>query len=303
MNNKIKNAFDRIHAEDELKNSTIEYINSKRKIRSFSYKKFVPALAAFIFVLAACIFGYKIYNTTTEIISIDVNPSLELGINRFDKVISVTGYNQDGIELAQKIDVQNLNYKVAVEKILSIDFSADSLFSVTVAGRDSKRKNNVLSNLESISVEDKVLVDSATEEEVKCAHEVGMSFGKYKAYKKLSELNNEITTDEIKDMSMRDIHNRLNDLENQKHNQGKPSEDENGKSEHDNKNDSPHSNEQNGNHQNGKEDSTSSDSNANQNQQSGSHQNGKEDSASSDSNANQNQQNGSHQNGKEEKTT
>lgn len=218
MNNRINNAFDNIHAEDELKFNTEKYINSKRKKGTVHYRKFVPALAAFIFVLATCIFGIKLYNTEAAVISVDVNPSIELGINRFNKVISVTGYNDDGIELAQNIDVKNMNYKKAVEKILEMDFSEDAYFSVTVAGKNEKTRDNCLSDLKSISVEDKVRVDSATNEEVREAHKKGLSFGKYKAYLELSEYDEEITEEKIKDMTMRDIRDKIKGFEKDKNN-------------------------------------------------------------------------------------
>ncbi len=216
MNNKINNAFDSIHAEDELKLNTENYINSKRKKALFSYKKFVPALAAFVFVLISCFFGHKLYITEAAVISVDVNPSVELGINTFNKVISVTGYNDDGIELAQNIDVKNMNYKEAVQKILEMDFSEDAVFSVTVAGKNGKVRENCLSDLKSVSVEDKVYVDSATNEEVREAHQKGLSFGKYKAYLELYEYDKEITEEKIKDMTMRDIRDKIKGFEKDK---------------------------------------------------------------------------------------
>ena len=46
--------------------------------------RLVPTLACCLLVLLAGWGGHHAYFTPSAIISIDVNPSLELGVNRFD---------------------------------------------------------------------------------------------------------------------------------------------------------------------------------------------------------------------------
>ncbi len=58
-----------------------------------------------------------IFTPTVEI-SIDVNPSIELGVNRFDKIISVSSYNNDGQELVDSLDIKYLDYAQAIDQIL-----------------------------------------------------------------------------------------------------------------------------------------------------------------------------------------
>ena len=53
--------------------------------------KALPIIACFIFLLFS-FSGYGLYFTKTSIISIDINPSIELNINRFDRVISINKY-------------------------------------------------------------------------------------------------------------------------------------------------------------------------------------------------------------------
>lgn len=233
--NDIKRAFDSIHAEDSLKSNTIEFINTKRK--PFSFPRLMPLAAAFVLFIIVGISSYLTYNTSTALISIDVNPSIELKINRFNKVISVEGYNDDGTELANNLDIINMNYEKAVEKILSLDFDDDSVFSITVASKNENRKEHLLSKLQNFSKDETVFCGSATEEEVKEAHQAGLSFGKYKAYKKLHQYDEEITTDKIKDMPMKDIQNKLKDYENDRddnHDDNNKPDKENGKQENHN---------------------------------------------------------------------
>ena len=97
MRDKIVQAFDQVHAEDSLKQATKAYLSGqlaagKRKPIPWGLR-LVPVAAC----LALMVFGGGwLYFTPTLEISIDINPSIELGVNRFDRVVSVTGYNEDG---------------------------------------------------------------------------------------------------------------------------------------------------------------------------------------------------------------
>ena len=122
MNNRLKETFDKIQAEEKLKDSTRQYLFEKTrgytKGSAFPYKKFIVSMVCFIVVLL-CSGGYLFYFTPVSAISIDVNPSVELGVNRFDKVISVEGRNEDGCKLAASLDIKFLNYADAFDKMLT----------------------------------------------------------------------------------------------------------------------------------------------------------------------------------------
>ena len=47
-------------------------------------------------MLAVSIGGYSYIQTPVSYVSIDVNPSVELTLNRVDRVISATAFNGDG---------------------------------------------------------------------------------------------------------------------------------------------------------------------------------------------------------------
>ena len=71
--------------------------------------------------------GYRLYFSPTSIISIDINPSIELSVNRFDKVVAVEGLNEDGVTFAETLDVLYHDYQEAVEEIMASDTIADCL--------------------------------------------------------------------------------------------------------------------------------------------------------------------------------
>ena len=95
---KLKASLDQIHAEESLKTSTKKYLLKKvyfkEKKRSSPLRKFAAAAVCSLAVFIGG--GSWLFFTPTAFISVDVNPSLELGINRFDRIVSVTGYNEDG---------------------------------------------------------------------------------------------------------------------------------------------------------------------------------------------------------------
>ena len=50
--------------------------------------------------------GYFLYFIPVSSISVDVNPSIELGINRFDKVVTVDTFNNDGYHIMSSLNVR-----------------------------------------------------------------------------------------------------------------------------------------------------------------------------------------------------
>ena len=157
MHDKIRAEFDEIHADEDLKAQTRAYLAREaqgRQRRSLSGRmRLVPALACCLLVLLAGWGGYHTYFTPSAIISIDVNPSLELGVNRFDKVVSVEGYNEDGAALADAVDVKYMDYAQALTLILDSDAFApytaeDAAVSIAVFGSDEQKSSEMLSQVQ-----------------------------------------------------------------------------------------------------------------------------------------------------------
>lgn len=221
MKDKLKKTFDSIHAEEELKAGTLEFISRKtrgyRKRKTVPYRRLVPALACLLMLFLG-FGGYHVYFTPTSIISIDTNPSLELGINALDRVVSVEGYNEDGEELAASLNVNHMNYTEAVEEILSNDIiaeylSQDQILSIAVAGSDEGKTEKILSQVRACTEGEKnTHCYEASHEEIASAHEAGLSCGKYRAYLELKQYDPDITTEEVQGMTMKEIRDRIASL-------------------------------------------------------------------------------------------
>lgn len=212
MHEKLKEAFDQIQVEDELKSRTKEYIfhktNGYTQKKTVNYRILLSAAACIILFVFS---GYWLYFTPTTEISIDINPSMELAVNRFDRIISVDGYNDDGEKLAASLDVKYMNYSDAVNEILESDavtslLSENEIMSITVTGTSETQSSKVLSDIQSCTRERKnTYCYSARSEDVESAHELGLSYGKYKAFLELQSLNPDITVSDIQNMTMKEI--------------------------------------------------------------------------------------------------
>lgn len=212
MNDRIKQTFDEIHAETELKEQTKDYIayktNHYTKQKKIRYSRMIPAVACVLFLIIG---SYRLYFTETSMISIDINPSIELNLNRFDRVISINSYNDDGQELANALDIKNMYYMSAIQEILNTEsmaeyLSKDEMLSISVVGRNEEEQDEMLANIETcIPKQHNVSCHKSSYHEAHEAHSSGLSVGKYRAFLELQKVNPDITIDDVKGLTMRQI--------------------------------------------------------------------------------------------------
>ena len=223
MNNRVKEAFHNIHADDPIKINTTEFLyhktNQYKKTRFFSYQPFVAAAVCSLFVLFGWK-GYSIYFTSVSTISIDINPSIELDINQFDKVIDIKSYNDDGDFVVSSINIRFLDYRKALNLLLQNRNMASYLTQeqtiiITVFGTSDKKNNEMLTGLTSCTASyENVHCSSGNSAEVKEAHSLGLSYGKYKAFLELQALDPGITAEDIQGLTMRQIRDMITELSN-----------------------------------------------------------------------------------------
>ncbi len=226
MNKKIKAAFNQIHAEKELKENTKAFLAKKTNgyrsksfgmRRLFTRKAFIPAAVCLLFALLG-LGGHRLYFMPVSFISIDINPSVELGINRFDRVISVEGYNDDGKELASSLDVRFLDYSEALQQIFENNyilscFARDEMMAIVVIQPDNTQEDSMFTAVEAcVAGHENTYCYQADYEDAKAAHDAGLTCGKYKACQEIQALAPEMTTEEIQSMTTREIHDLIHSL-------------------------------------------------------------------------------------------
>lgn len=218
----LKEAFDQVRAEEALKERTRAFLWQKTRGYTRSApppgRRWIPAAACLMLLTVMLWGGTWLYFTPTMEISVDINPSIELGVNRFDRVISVDGYNEDGQALAQLLDVKYQGFEDAIDRILENEtvstlLSGDGLLSITVVGEDDAQAARVLTRIESCTAGwENVCCYAAHAEDVETAHALGLSCGKYRMYQELQALDPDIRVDEVRGMTMRELQTLIDSL-------------------------------------------------------------------------------------------
>lgn len=218
MERKIKAAFDSVHAEASLKEETKNRIAKKtrgfEKRPSGNFRR-AAALAACFLVLLLGAAGYFTYTTPVAAISLDINPSIELTVNRFDRVIHATGYNADGEQVVAELDLKNKNYTAAMNAVLQDDTVAsclkdDGILEVTLTSDSQETMQNMQNCIcAQTTVTAGQIYCTNRREEVEAAHAAGVSFGKYRAFLELQKVDPDVTAEEIQNLSMREIRERI----------------------------------------------------------------------------------------------
>lgn len=224
MTNKVHDAFDEVKASEELKASARQFLAAEREKRELAQepvhsrpvwgRTLAAVCAAFILV-----FGLGALFTTQQavsFVSIDVNPSIELSLNRYDRVVSAAAYNDDGEIVLKDVSVKGKKYAEAIDEIVESKamhpyLKKDAALTFTVAGKNSKKEAAVKKGIENCSGCRKYRAQSCTADvaSIEKAHENGLSFGKYKAYLTLAEYDGTVTVDDCKNMTMAEINGRI----------------------------------------------------------------------------------------------
>lgn len=209
LDSRLKAAFDSVRAEEALKASAGAFVREKARKSSRSFRP-AAMLAAMLLVFFSGYFS-RMYLEPVSIISIDINPSIELGVNTFDHVISVEAFNEDGRILADQLQLRFLNYEDAVDRIVNSETVTDLMnrqeqLVITVVGEDPVLSDRLCTNLEPYTASgDGSHCHSVRPQEVEPAHGCGMSYGKYLAYQEALHQDAELTVEETWDMTMKEI--------------------------------------------------------------------------------------------------
>ena len=162
--------------------------------------------------------GWRVYFTPTASVSIEINPWVELSVNRFDRVIAVSGRNDEGAALAEELDLRFLSCDEAIQTVLADTevaalLAENAVMDIAVTGADEAQCGRLLSQAESCTAGwGSVHCYHAGSEEAAAAREAGLSLGKYRMYQALRALDPAITAEEVRDMTMSRLQALLEDL-------------------------------------------------------------------------------------------
>ena len=183
---------------------------TKKRFRVVSSLRAKIALAACAVLIALGVGGGAYaYTTPTAYVGIDVNPSIELGLNCFDYVVSAEGLNDDGKAVLGETNFTNMRYDDAMrtlDKALANDgyLNTNSAVAVTIACDDERRCTDLEQTSQQCfaSAGQGVHCSRTSSDEHHAAHEAGMGMGKYQVWKALTDAGVDISAEEAANMTM-----------------------------------------------------------------------------------------------------
>lgn len=234
MKNELQNLLDKIQAEDELKQKTMEVLYLEMGKRSKKTRVPRRRLAATFasLLLFLCIGGvsYHQYFTPSAYVDMDINPSIELTLNKFGRVIEANPYNDDGKVVLQDADIQNKPYQQAVQTLLDSIIKdnylkKDGLVSVTVQTKNAQSEKDLIDRLKSTvsaTLEEhhataKSDIFAVTKQVKEHAEGYHLSPAKYIAISELQAVDPTATFESCSDHSINEIHELTRQHQNGKH--------------------------------------------------------------------------------------
>lgn len=228
INLKIKKAFsdatpdifDSIRSKcNEQKGSAVIMTTNKRR----NFKKFVSIAAALVLVIAGLgVFGvYRNNNAVKSIVSLDVNPSIEIDLNKNEKVLGVIALNEEAEKIIGTMDFKNSDLTVTINALvgsmLRNGYLSDIQNSilVTVDGDDHTKNEEIQKKLTDeinailggSNLEGAVLTqENAHADEVSAlAQKHGISEGKAQLANELSKELTGHTADELAELTINEL--------------------------------------------------------------------------------------------------
>lgn len=234
--NRIERAFDDIRADDALIEKTTAYLQKERARRGagkgFRPLRLAGVLTAFL-ILTAGIFGYRgFYSSAAAYVSLDVNPSVELTLNRMDRVVNAAAYNTEGEALLQGVRIIGMPYEKAVSSLLAEMkvqgyFADDARVTMTVQTSDSSKERALCDTLRQAAGGAEVF--PITQEVHENARGNHMSAAKYLAIQELMQVDDTATLEECSDATLHQIRQRTRACREGHPDSGEPSGKENHK--------------------------------------------------------------------------
>lgn len=201
------------HAIETSKGQGSATPQKRRKALHFAKGGRIAAIAACLALVACLIGGTADFLRPMAYVGIDVNPSVELTLNRFDIVVGTHALNDDGQRALDEApcmwrpfddaarDLDGAMRAIAGEGAVvevSIDCDNESRYAALAAQSN-----------DCFGCNGEAHCDRTNAEERQAAHDSGMGVAKYRAYQELQEAGVDISAEECASMSMRELRDLL----------------------------------------------------------------------------------------------
>ncbi|MPM07921.1 hypothetical protein SDC9_54232 [bioreactor metagenome] len=243
MMNSFKDCLNRVKAEDELKDNTKAFVRAAltggldekavsgnitqiRKEKP-AVKKIMVAISSVAACALLTIGGYAYYNTPVNYVSLDINPSVEFGVNAFNRIVCAEAYNEDGVLLLRENEYLHLSLETAVNNLVQeaaeqgyILEDGSTVVAVTAESNNNDKalklqtlcENGVTAALDAEDASAIVYTDCIELQLRTQARDAGVSPGKFRLIEILQSLDPGITVEQYKNAKVTDIITEANEL-------------------------------------------------------------------------------------------
>lgn len=219
MDDKIRSFFDKVRAEDALQSRTREALRRKaERPKPRALQKRLMAACVSMMLLSACGIAYGQYFMPMAYVDVDINPSIALTLNRFDRVIDAKAYSAEDDALLSSISLRYKTYDDALASLIdatiqSRQLTRDALISISVQTQRADLEAALLQGLSAAterSLSDhhqKAQMDvfPVTEDTRSHAHTHGVSPAKYMAISELLDVDASTTFESCAGHSLKEL--------------------------------------------------------------------------------------------------
>ena len=170
-------------------------------------------------LVAVAVTGTLFLTSPSGYLSIDVNPSVEFSFNRLNRVVEANGLNPEAVALLDGKDFKGLEIDDAVREVvfslLDNGYLSNEEAMLMFSTDDKEASNVILQRIKNEAVvwlkeyyETTSLISqsvSLNEDEIKLAHELGMSAGKYNLVKNILSSGEDVSTSTLINMTIGEL--------------------------------------------------------------------------------------------------
>lgn len=216
----LKRAFER---KTFVKEDVLSSITESNRSRNFNF----GWLLALGLTLVLFVSGLQWVNTSATYVAVDINPSIVLTTNPWDKVVEVEALNEDAETLLVDLELIGLQVEEAVELIIAeatemgyIDLLAEGEVVMITAYNHEKVdeklseriRERVQERLENREMAVNVVGHEAVAEQKELANELGVTLGKVLFVQRMMEKYPELGGEELYTMPIKEIMAKVKDL-------------------------------------------------------------------------------------------
>lgn len=201
------------HEIEASKGSGSATPQKRRKALHFTKGGRIAAIAACLALVACLIGGVADFLRPVAYVGIDVNPSVELTLNRFDIVVGTHALNDDG---QRALDEASCMWRAFDDAARDLDGAMRAIAgegAVVEVSIDCDNENRYAAlaaqSNNCFGCNGEAHCDRTNAEERQAAHDSGMGVAKYRAYQELQEAGVDISAEKCGSMSMRELRDLL----------------------------------------------------------------------------------------------